>query len=227
MSVSFRGTLATAVGATGSSPLTGTEPASASAGDALIAVAVAASGSGLTRPSGWTQLYSGTQGTMMWDVSYIIRTGSAPSLAWTHTGSVFREVMIGALTPTGTIRLDSQSAAGSSASASSSKPDPPATTAVATTSLAFCGGVHFASATWTAQAGYTIRSTAGTQDIALASKALAAAGSEDPAVFGGTLGGADELWNGFTVTFTDDAVTGFVAARMKPILQAVNRAGTY
>src|SRR4051812_37449123 len=78
----------------GTSP-TPTEPAGATAGDALIALYVTASGAAPALPAGWTNLYGATtQGSMVFIVGYVIRGGSAPSYAFTHTGSVYREVHV-------------------------------------------------------------------------------------------------------------------------------------
>jgi hypothetical protein len=76
---------------------------------------------------------------------------------------------------------------------------------VQTTSRAISGGVNWAgsAAAWTASASYTIDSDNSTgNDCFVQSRALSAAGSEDPgAVSGG--GGGNDGWNGFTVTITD------------------------
>jgi hypothetical protein len=190
----------------GTSP-TPTEPAGATAGDALIALYLTDAGAAPTLPGGWTSLYNGTQGTVTWRVGYIIRGGSAPSYAFTHTGSVYREVHVVCLQGAATLTLDSQSATGTSGT-STHNPDPPSTTAVQTTSLAVAGGINYgAVGAWSASAGYTIRSlNSGGIDGAIETKSLSASGAENPAAM--TMNQSGDYWDGFTVTFTDTAGGG-------------------
>lgn len=192
------------VAGTGTSP-TVAEPAGASNGDVLIALALCATSGAITNPAGWTSLYSGSQTSVIWRVAWIQRGGSAPSLTWGLNGSVYREVFIVCLQAAAAITLDSQSAAGTSGSAITS-PNPPATVAVAATSLAVAGGLNFGeSAGWTASTGYTLQQSnpgGGGNDGTIETKSLSAVGSEDPAVITSG-GGTGDGWNGFTVTFTD------------------------
>jgi hypothetical protein len=214
MAVTFRSKNEVITTATGNSTVT--EPAGATAGDVLIAFALAdADGTtDITPPSGWTTLYGPTHLTnTRFIVSYIVRGGSAPALTWTISGaSKYREVQILCLqTSGGTITLDSQSSAGATGNAtlSAHKPDAPATTAGASTSLAVTGGYHFDGSTVSAWAvsGYTIRTrnTIG-DDSFMGTKSLAASGSENPAAStSGVNPVTAEYWDGFTVTFTDAA----------------------
>jgi hypothetical protein len=214
----------------GTSP-TATEPAGAASGDALLALYATASGASPTLPAGWTTLYGPTtQGGVVFRVGYLIRGGSAPSYAFTHTGSVYRELHVLCFQGAAAITLDSQSSAGATGSTVSHNPDPPATTAVASSSLAVAGGINWGGSVsgWSGGAGYTVRSdnTAG-NDCVIVDKSLAAPGSENPAAFSGAIsgGGAQDWWDGFTVTFTDaGGGAAFLAAKNKPILQAVTRA---
>lgn len=187
---------------TGGSP-TVSEPAGAASGNALLGVYICDAGGAPTLPTGWTSLYNGTQGSVTWRVGYIIRGGSAPSYTFTHTGSIYYELSVQLFVGAAAITLDSQSASGTTGN-SATLPNPPATTAVASTSLAVCSGLNYGgwSGAPVAPTGYTLRYGAGGLDFATATKALAAAGSEDPAAFGGTLASGD-WWHGFTITFTD------------------------
>ena len=198
----------------GTSP-TLTEPAGAANGDVLIALSLCVSTNALTRPTGWTELYAGTQNAVMWNVSWVQRGGSAPSLTWTHTGTIWREVFIVCLQGAAAITLDSQSAAGTSLTATN--PDPPATTAVAATSLAIAGGLNWNGSSaggYTVSSGYTVQTTnTQTWGGLVQSKALSAAGVEDPNAF--TNATSSDVWNGFTVTFTDAGAVALVAPRRR------------
>jgi hypothetical protein len=205
MAVTFRA-LSTGVNTTATGNSTDTEPAGAVSGDVLIAMVVADAATTIGKPAGWTQLYTGTQGGMDFEVDYIVRGGSAPSLTWTFSGSsIYREIQILALkSDTTSVVLDSQSSSGGTGNASHN-PDPPATTAVASASLSVTGGASFNyTGNWAAQSGYTIRThnTGSAYDGAMCTKSLAASGSENPAAFTG-LTATGDYWDGFTVTFTD------------------------
>jgi hypothetical protein len=212
--VSYR-SKSTGVNTTTTGNSTDTEPSGAVSGDALIAYCLFASGSSTAanaaHPSGWTLLYSVTQGAFKCNVAYIIRGGSAPTLQWTTAGSsIYREIQILCLTGAASITLDAQSAAGTTG-LSIHTPNPPAVTAIASTSLAVCGGMNFAGYTGVAgPTGYTFRTdtTNGLYDGGMATKSLAASGSEDPAAFGGTWANSSDWWDGFTVTFTDETAGG-------------------
>lgn len=196
---------------TGTSP-TAVEPTGCTSGDMLVALAESDT-SAITQPTGWTQDFTGTQGALHWSVSHIARAGSAPSLVWTVTGSVYREVHLACLMPaTGTVAFDSKSAAGTSGNGASSNPNPPATTAVASASLAIAGGLNDAGAAaggWTASAGYTMKTGTALQDSGfLETKTLSAAGSEDPAAVANAPGSTTDFWNGFTMTFAESGGGG-------------------
>lgn len=204
--------------ATGTSPTVG-EPAGAASGDLLFAFALCSTAGAVTSPAGWTDIaaFAGTQGTVTWRVSYVQRGGSAPNLTWGLTGSVYYEIYIVCLQATAPIVLDSQSAAGASA-VQIPLPDPPSTTAVATASLALCGGLHFsinASNTWTAPAGYAVQTAnALGSDGLVCSKTLSASGAENPAIFTGDLGASNgDMWNGFTVTFAESSSRRWLMGR--------------
>ncbi len=203
MAVTFRAAALTTN--TGTNPAAATEPAGATSGDMLIAIALV--GAVVSQPAGWTQLFKDTQGSVSWVVSYIARGGSAPSLAWTWTGSAYYEIHVLCLKPgVNTVAFDAVSAAGSKGN-SNHAPDPPAVVAVKATTLCVIGGINFgAIAAWTAAtpAGYVIRSTnTGGIDGVMADKSLSASGSEDPAAFAPSVAG--DWWDGFAATFTDES----------------------
>lgn len=208
MAVTFRSKSAV-FNTVGTSP-TATEPAGAASGDYIVAVYATASGAAPTLPAGWTTLYGPTtQGAFVFRVGVISRGGSAPSYAFTHTGSVYRELHVLCFQPaSGTVTLDSQSATGGTGNANGHPPDPPATTAVASASLAVTGGINWGGTitAWTAPIGYTIRSdnSAG-NDCVVADKTLSASGSENPGAFAGIVVGSQDYWDGFTITLTESA----------------------
>lgn len=221
MAVSFRNKNQAITTITGNSTVT--EPTGAASGDALIGYmvfdAASSTAANASHPAGWTLLYSGTQGLFKYSVAYIIRGGSAPGLTWTTAGtSIYREVHVMCLTGAASLTLDSQATA-TSGNTTTHFPNPPSTTAIASTSMAICGGSNWAgsgpSNFWVAPTGYTLRSdnTSG-NDSAIGTKSLAAAGAEDPAAFSGNLStpSASDYYDGFTLTFTD-VVAGLTAAQ--------------
>lgn len=207
MAVTFRSKSAV-FNSVGTSP-TATEPSGAANGDYIVAVYATTSGAAPTLPAGWTTLYGPTtQGLFVFRVGVISRGGSAPSYAFTHTGSVYRELHVLCFKPaSGIVALDSQSSAGSTGNATNHNPDPPATTAVASASLAVACGINWggSAVAWVAQAGYTIESdnTAG-NDVVLSDKSLSSSGSENPGAYTGVVSGVPEdYWDGFTITLTE------------------------
>lgn len=193
--------------ATGTSP-TVAEPAGAAQGDVLVAFGIATAAGAITQPpSGWTQLYRDNQGAFSWVVSYAQRGASAPSsMTWGLTGSVYYEVHILALQPgVNIVRLDVASAAGPKGNAVTHDPDPPQFTIAAATSLVVILGANWAgSAVAWAHATYTIRSTntAGLDGV-MAVLAFASPGVTNPAVFTGENTGANDYWDGASMSFTD------------------------
>lgn len=212
MAVTFRALSSISTTRSGNETLT--EPTGASNGDVIVGVMVCGSGTSTAanaiQPSGWTVLYSGTQGAFKYNVSWVQRGSSAPSYVWTIAGtSIYREVNAICLQGGAAISLDSQSSSGTAGNkANPVNPDPPATTAVASSSLAVCGGVAWqgATTTWTVSSGYVRHSdTTSGNDCAAGTKSLSAAGSENPGAFSGGAnpGGNADYWDGFTITFTD------------------------
>jgi hypothetical protein len=185
MAIAFRSvalTTGTAAGATVN------EPASAASGDFILAVVLTgSSATSLTRPTGWSNLANGTsqESFFDYDISYIVRGGSAPSLAWTWTNSVSYEIHLLAFTGVDATPIDAQSGV---TSAFSGAPDPPAVVAATSPTWAIAISLQASGATtvWTAPTNYTLRSDETHENtIAVASRALAATGSEDPGTFAG------------------------------------------
>lgn len=189
------------------------EPAGTANGDFLLSLAfVDVTSTTLTSPSGWTDLYSGsvTSG-FRFLVSRISRGGSAVSTTWTKSaGTFYYEVYILTIKQDtgGTLSLDSQSSSGATGSGAHD-PDPPATTAVATSTLAVTGMVFWGGSitAWTAPTNYTLRTNnAAGNDGAMATRALSASGTENPGVFTGR-NGTSQYWDGFTLTIVETAAT--------------------
>lgn len=192
--------------ATGTSPSV-SEPTGAANTDMLVAFYLTTAAGAPTFPGTWTSAYNGSSTNTAWRVGYIQRGGSAPSLAFTHTGSIYYELHLMAIQGAATVTFDAQSTTGSVVTSSTAAPNPTAVIAVAASSLSIAGGFNFGVSgtnTWGAPAGYAIRTlNTGGIDAVMATKSLAAAGSEDPAIFTLTSVAADNMWNGFAITFTD------------------------
>jgi hypothetical protein len=196
-------------------------PTGYASGDFLLGFAIVdIAAASLTTIAGWTVLYSGTPGGgFRYNVCYIVRGASAPTLVWGKTtGTHYTESYIIAVQSTSALSLvlDSQSASGATGSASGHNPDPPSTTAVASASVAVCGGVHWqgSSSSWIAPSGYTLRAgTSGGDDLCMATKALSASGAENPGAFTGVGSGANSYWDGFTITIAESAGGGGATAK--------------
>lgn len=191
--------------ATGTSP-TVSEPASCANGNAEIAFYLTTNTGAPTFPAGWVSIYNSSSTNTAWRVGYIIRSG-VPNLGFTHTGSIYYELHIVCLQGAATITFDANSTTGSVVTSSTAAPNPTAVVAVAGTSMSIAGGFNFGAGglnSWGAPAGYTLRSlNTGGVDVVIATKSLIASGPEDPAIFTLTTTTADNMWNGFAMTFTD------------------------
>jgi hypothetical protein len=172
--------------------VTATEPASSTSGDVFIAfVHTEGSATGLTRPSGWTNLYNGTSSEVVYDydVSYIVRGGSAPALNWTWTGSAYYEYYIVRFSGVdGTTPINN---AGSLTNNFNGVPDPPAITPSGglTNTMAVIFGIGWCGSDtggFVAPTNYTIAVTPATGlNAAVAYRQLASASAEDPAAWTG------------------------------------------
>lgn len=193
---------------TSTTSVTVTEPAACASGDMEVAMSVSDSGSAPVFPSGWTNLYPATtQGLFVVIAGYISRGGSAPSLVFTYNGNnAYKEVYVLCLTGSATVIFDSKATIGATGF-TDHQPDPPATTAVATTSMAVAMGVNWGGSItggWTASTNYVIRSNnANGNDGFMETRSLSASGSENPAAVSNGHSGIIDWWNGGTVTFTD------------------------
>lgn len=190
------------------------EPASAVSGDVLVGICVvdAAGTTAPTRPSGWTNIYnavSTTQGDFRYDVSYIVRGGSAPALNWTWTGSAFNECHVIRLTGAAASPLDASPA--TVHTSGTGAPNPPSITPTTNNALILIGGCHWTGSVgaggWVAPANYTRRSnnTVG-NDVVIATRVMVggAGVAEDPAAFTtGVLANEDAL--AFSVAFKEAA----------------------
>jgi hypothetical protein len=216
LAVAFRAA-STAGYTAGASTLTGTEPAGTVATDVLVAqlIVQSTSGSTPTPPTGWTTLLSGLTAAggashFYYNVAWILRGGSAPSLAWT-TGStgVYRELNV--LGFSGCDQTTPIDASQDGAPVNAANPDPPSVTAVNAACMAACFGAQWSGSTtsWTAPAGYTRRSrnTAG-DDSAIATKLLSASGAENPAAWSGGAG-TNDCWSA-TITLAPPAVASSI-----------------
>lgn len=231
MAVTFRSKSAI-VNTSGTSP-TPTEPAGAVSGDYVVALyATNANTGNPTLPVGWATLVARTTvgSAFQFIVGGIQRTGSAPSYAFLHTGSIYRELHVLCFQGSGTVSLDAQSASGSTGAAILHDPNPGSVTPAAATSLSVAMGINWggSSSAWTAPSGYVIRSdnSAG-NDCAIADKSLTGTSPEDPAAFTGEVAASQSYWDGLTITLTDVGAVVFIAGRPVLVRQAVNRAATY
>lgn len=205
--VTFRSKVEFIPATTGTSP-TVSEPASCANGDTEVAAYLTTATGAPTFPAGWTSTYNGSSTNTAWRIGYIIRSG-APNLGFTHTGNIYYELHIACLQGASTTSFDAQSTTGSVTTSTTALPNPTAVSPVQSTSLAIAGGFNFgfgASQTWIAGAGYTIiTKNTGAIDFVMSTKSLASNASEDPAIYTSASGpgSADNMWNGFVMTFTD------------------------
>jgi hypothetical protein len=177
---------------------TGTEPTGTAQNDILIAVAANNSSATITLPSGWTSLYTGSNGgTIRTLVCYVVRGGSAPNLVFTNAA----EVQIFAFYNYSTSSpIDAQSADGGSGGAGNGTSDPPAVTVVsAKGAVVVTGGTtNAAGGSWVTPAGFTLRSPTNALQSVVFTKETAQAGSVDPASTNS--GGLATNWNGFSIS---------------------------
>lgn len=184
-----------------------TEPTGAAANDIFIAVAHCAVAGTLTAPAGWSVITNGTQGfdaLYDYNVAWIRRGASAPSLTWTTGTSQYREVFVHAFS--GAISSGDAIDVHAKANASTGNEDPPSVTTTANNSLVFIAAINYGgSIGWVAPANYTLRgnTTAGNNTINASRTSLVSpAGAENPAVFTGGPG-AGNAWEAFTIAIKD------------------------
>lgn len=179
----------------------GTDPSGAASGDFLIAIVRTAGGaSALTRPAGWTSLFNGTSadGDFDYDICWITRGGSAPDLAWTWTGSVAYAIHIVRISGVNATPVDAISALSSVASGA---PNPPSITVGDANALVLVLMIDFfdSGSQFSVPATYT-RATDNAVEFSANIAVLArGVGSEDPGVWGGGTGFAN---NSVTATMS-------------------------
>lgn len=208
MAVQQRNTTTKVVGTANNA--TPAEPTGAAQGDLMLAVAAIDQSATMTPPAGWTSVFTGISQApqFRYYVYYIVRGPTAPDMTWVHFNT-YREVfVIGHYSDVAaTLVKDAQSASGSNGVGTGVNPNPPAVTAVAAAGKVICGGVNWAGAgasNWAPPSGYTIQNASVGDDVCLASKTFAAAGSEDPGAFGNVAtSGAADYWHGFSVTVAE------------------------
>jgi hypothetical protein len=187
---------------------TGTEPTGTAQNDIMIALALCSdSSTSLGAPSGWTVVTSGASaGNFKYNLAWIRRGASAPSLTWTMSGAFYREVYIlsySGATPSGT---PYGATADGGVQINVSTPNGPAVTTTAANSLVLSIFVHWSGSGaggWTKPTGYTQRSdnTSG-NDGGAADKAVATSGtSEDPGAWTNQ-GGNNVAWT-YTLELLD------------------------
>lgn len=176
-----------------------TEPSGAASNDIFIALAACdTSSTSLGIPAGWTSLLNGTSAGPLfkYNLAWIRRGGSAPSLVWTMSGSFYREVKI--------IAYSGCVAAGSPVEAQTDggntsviNPDCPSVTTLHSNSYVIAVAVNWGGSSaggWTAPTGYTNRSSnANGDDTIMSAKKVAAAGAEDPAAYANG-SGSNQTW---------------------------------
>jgi hypothetical protein len=182
-----------------------TEPASAAQNDVMWAVAFCDTAATLSAPSGWTVLWSGTaSATFKYNIAWIRRGASAPSLTWTIGSSVYREVHVVCYSGVVTSGNPYEASADGGVT-SSANPDCPSVTTVNANAMVLAIGINWggSNTAWGAPAGYTIRlrNTAGDDGI-LSEKKVVSAGAENPAAYTGGSGNSLVTWQG-TVALQD------------------------
>ena len=177
--------------------ITPTEAGGLAQNDVITALFTCAGTQTPSLPSGWTQLLSGTVGTTA-DFKYVlgrvVRGASAPSYAFTMTGSAFRQVTLWAIRDQDrvTFENDIESTVGAGLN-----PNPPLATGGEVGGIAVALGVNYSGANpWGLPAGFTRLGNAGNSDIGAGYKAITVAGNEDPASFSGP---ASNDWVAITI----------------------------
>jgi hypothetical protein len=195
--ITFRGAGTPVVGNGGNA--TPGEPASSALNDGMISVAICDNAQTITLPSGWTSIASGSASTTFkYNVAWIRRGASAPSLTWVITGAAYREVYTFGWSGCVTSGNIYEAFTAGTAVTGSTQPNPPSVTTVNANAKVIAIGVNWngSGTAWVAPASYTIRSrnTAG-DDVAVADRASIASGGtvEDPGVFTGD-GSSGTLW---------------------------------
>jgi hypothetical protein len=173
---------------TGATTSFASEPAGAALDDILwLYVVIAVGATGITNPSGWTQLYSITTSNAVTRLLWIRRGSSAPALQVTWTGSFYYDGAIGAWSnckKTGN-PYNTHAESGTT-SRNPANPDCPAVTTTVPECLIVAFGMGWSGwvTTATPPSGYTLRhGETSNYDTGFAEKQLATATTEDPGAF--------------------------------------------
>jgi len=222
MALAYRST-ATIVAGTGTS-VTGTEPSGTAQNDILIALYFVDQASAtLGIPAGWSSIFNGASSTnFRYNLCYIVRGASAPSLAFTHTGSVYRELHMLSFSGGDTNNPINASADGGTFIGNPPNPDPPSATATVANTLVLGVGIGWVGSQaggWVAPSGYTIRTdNTPTDDGMIAVKSLASATSENPGAFSGAFNTTADGWQATVIlapqpipTVSTDSVTSIAS----------------
>ena len=180
------------------------EPPGTTAGNLLLCFSMSDTVA-VDLPSGWTNLYTGTQDQLAYRVGYVVRGGSAVSTQFTYTNTAsgtWAEVHVLRFVGTSATPI-SVSASGSTGNTSGHNPDPPSITIADSDTLVVAGGTTWPGAnTWVAPSGYTMVSdlTAG-NGCAVACKTQATPATVDPGAFSGTVTAdpTNQYWDGFSI----------------------------
>lgn len=173
---------------------TASEPSGAADGNALVLwLLLEDTFSGLTGATGWTKKGTTLDVGPFSTACYVIRRSGAPDLTWSWTTSRYFEWSLH--------RVSGIVSSGEFVEAfvegtptTGSEPNPPSATATTAETLAMAAGFTWAG--WggsgaTAPASYTLRYGPASVDHAVATRALASAGAEDPGNFTGA--GSDSI----------------------------------
>jgi len=203
--------------------VTGTLPAGTVAGDVLYALYTTANGGNPARPAGWTLIDSGTAGTQYQWVLAAAPYATGLSLAFTHTGSIYRELLLLCVSGGNTSTLRGAFSR-TTPTTGANTINPPSITPQDGGSLALAGGVHWGGSAvggFGAPAGYAIKNTnTATDDSVLIAKTGAISSPEDPANITNANSSTDN-WFGFTLEVLPPA-SGGVRNR---ILEMLNQGG--
>lgn len=201
---------------------TATEPSGCTSGDLMIAIVHKDGGAGgaLTRPSGWTNLYNGASNETQfrYDVSYIVRGGSAPALNWTWTGSAYYEYIVLCLSGQHATPIDNS---GSFSTNFSGTPDPASITPNTSDAMAIVFGLTWSgsgSGGLTAPASYTRVYSATGWNSGMAYRQLASGSAEDAGTWGNASGTGSNIGQGVITIATGAGGGGGATLRLLPML---------
>jgi hypothetical protein len=196
---------------------TPSEPASAALNDVFAALAFCdTASSSLGIPSGWISKFSGVSSNSLfrYDLAWVRRGSSAPSLSWTMSGSAYREVFIVAYSGCVTSGDPFEAATDGGNVANGSNPDCPSVTTINANAMALAAAINWSGSGgggWTAPSGYTLRTNnAAGNDGMISEKLVVSAGAENPGVYSGA-GGTNNVW---TATLALKADTGGAATSL-------------